>query len=306
MTETLWLNGRFLARDEARISAFDAGLQHAVGLFETMRAVPGPGADPGRVFRIDRHLARLDASARALALTDSLKPRPLAELVESVVAHSRLTNEGRHARVRLTITGGDLNLLASTGKGPVDPTVLIVVQPATIYPEEMFSRGVRVTIADTRANPLDPFQGHKTLNYWWRLHELQRASAAGAAEAIVLQITNHAVGGCVSNLFAIKAGLLLTPIARGEEEPAALTSPVLPGVTRSAILDAAHALHLGCARRLLTITDILDADELFLTNSSWGVLPVTAVEDHTIAAGTPGPLTTQLRERWLDMLQSEP
>lgn len=306
MPETVWLSGRYLSRDEARISAFDAGFQHGVGLFETMRALRGEGDDPGRVFRVDRHLARLDASARALGLTESLKPRALAELVESVVAHSGLTEGGRHARVRLTITGGDLNLLASSGRGPVDPTVLIVAQPATNYPEEMFARGVRVIIADTRANPLDPFQGHKTLNYWWRLHELQRASAAGAAEAIVLQVTNHATGGCVSNLFAAKDGLLLTPAARGEEEPGALPSPVLPGVTRSAILDAADALHLGCARRLLTIGDILDADELFLTNSSWGVLPVVAVEERAIASGVPGPLTTRLRQRWLDMLEREP
>ena len=302
MPETVWLNGRFLSRDQAHVSAFDAGFQHGVGLFETMLAA-GPD---GRVFHLHRHLERLDGSARALGLTESLKPRALAELVESVVARAELSDDTRRARVRLTITGGDLNLLSSTGRSPVDPTILIVVQPATVYPEEMFSRGVRVLVADIKSNPLDPFAGHKSLNYWWRLHELQRAASARAAESIVLQVTNHVCGGTVSNLFAVKDGALLTPIARGEEEPGSLPSPVLPGITRSAIQDAAASLRIGCARRMLTITDVMEADELFLTNSSWGVLPVTHVEAHAIGDGAPGPVTRSLREKWLDMVQTEP
>lgn len=302
MPETVWLNGRFLSREQAQVSAFDAGFQHGVGLFETMLAA-GPD---GRVFHLHRHLERLERSARALGLTDSLKPRALAELIETVVARAELSDDSRRARVRLTITGGDLNLLSSTGRGPVDPTILIVVQPATAYPEEMFTRGVRALVADIKANPLDPFAGHKTLNYWWRLHELQRAASARAAEAIVLQVTNHVCGGAVSNLFIVKDGSLLTPIARGEEEPGGLPSPALPGITRSAILDAADLMRIGCARRMLTINDVMEADELFLTNSSWGVLPVTHVEAHTVGAGTPGPVTLSLREKWLELVRTEP
>lgn len=302
MPETVWLNGRFLSRDEARVSAFDAAFQHGVGLFETMLAA-GPD---GRVFHLHRHLERLDRSARELGLTDSLKPRALAELVETVVARAEQSDDDRRARVRLTITGGDLNLLSSTGRSGVDPTILIVVQPATVYPPEMFTKGVGVLIADAKANPLDPFAGHKTLNYWWRLHELQRAASARAAESIILQVTNHVCGGAVSNLFIVKDGALLTPIARGEEESGALPSPVLPGITRSAIQDAAASLRIGYSRRMLSIAEVTDADELFLTNSSWGVLPVTRVEAHTIGAGTPGPVTLRLRERWLEMVRTEP
>lgn len=296
------MNGHFLARDEAVVSAFDAGVQHGVGLFETMLAA----GEAGRVFHLHRHLERLDRSARELGLTDSLKIRALAELVEHVVAQSQLSDESRRARVRLTVTGGNLNLLGATGKSGVDPTILIHVQPATNYPAEMFESGVRVLVADAKANPLDPFAGHKTLNYWWRLHELQRAAAARAAECIVLQVTNHICGGAVSNLFAVRDGALVTPVARGEEGAGALASPTLPGITRSAVIDAADALRVGCARKVMTISDALDADELFLTNSSWGILPVVGVEGRTIGAGRPGPITAQLRERWLEMVRDEP
>ena len=301
---SVFLNGELLDRDDARVSAFDAGLQHGVGLFETMDATGpgGEGADAGAVSvrRIDEHLDRLSASAAELGLSEDVRTGPLADAVRLVVAKSGLTR----ARVRLTLTGGDLNLLQSTGRSGHTPTVLIQAQPATPYPDEMFERGVGVTIGDARANPLDPTSGHKTLNYWWRLRELQRAAAKGAGEAIVFQVTNHVCGGCVSNLFAVKDGTLVTPIARGEESSeegkVAMPSPVLPGITRAEIIESASARGIGCGRRMLSIDDVLDADEVFLTNSSWGVLPVVRVEAEAIGGGSVGEVTRSLREAWVD------
>ncbi len=288
----VWLNGRFIERDEAKISVFDAGLQHGVGLFETMLAA---GAD---VFRLDDHLARLAESARLLRLTDSLRTRPLAEAVLAVVERAALPK----ARIRLTLTGGDLNLLQAQRIAPVDPTILIVAQPATEYPGSFFERGVRVTIADGRLNPLDPDAGHKTLNCWSRLRALQQAAAAGAGEALWFSVTNHVMSGSVSNLFLVKDGSLHTPFARGEEEKGSMTAPVLPGITRAFIIEAAQSMGIGTARRMLDINALLDADEVFLTNASWGVLPVVAVEAEAIADAHPGDVTRRLRAAWLEAI----
>lgn len=290
MTETsVFVQGKIVSRDDARVSAFDAGLLHGVGLFETMTASGGPSAV--RVFRLEEHLDRLAASAAELGLSTEIRTGPLAEGVVATVSRSGL----ERARVRLTITGGDLNMLESGTRRSHAPTVLISAQPATAYPEAMFERGVMVTLGDARVNPLDPMAGHKTLNYWMRLRELQAASAKGAGEAILLQVTNHIAGGCVSNLFAVRGGVLVTPIARGEEERGGMPSPVLPGITRAAITEIAQTRGIGCDRRMMTIDDVLDADELFLTNSSWGVLPVVGVEKETVGAGVPGPVTRDLR-----------
>ena len=286
----VWLNGQFIDRSEARVSVFDAGFQHGVGLFETMLAV---GDD---VFQLDAHLRRLADSARQLRLSDSLHTRPLAQAVARVVEQAALPR----ARVRLTITGGDLNLLQSQRQAPVDPTVLIVAQPATEYPDAFFERGVRVTIADARLNPLDPFAGHKTLNYWPRLGALQQAATSGAAEAIWFSVSNHVMCGSVSNLFLVKDGALLTPIARGEEAQGALASPVLPGITRGFVIETAAALNIGVSTQMLAIDALLDADEVFLTNSSWGVLPVIGVEAEAIGDAVPGPITQRLREAWVE------
>jgi branched-chain amino acid aminotransferase len=291
----VWLNGQFIERDQARISAFDAGFQHAVGLFETL------AARNGSIFRPEAHLERLAGSARELLLTERLRVDPLIEALQLTLQRNQL----REARVRLTISGGDLNLLQSSGQSQVDPTILIVAQPPTVYPEHFFERGVIVLMASGRENPLHPMAGHKTLNYWPRIRELQLASAKRAGEALWFSVSNHLCGGCVSNVLLIKDDELLTPIARGEEERGAMPSPVLPGVTRAVIHELAESLDLPVHRRMLDINDLLAADEVFLTNSSWGILPVVGVERGKIGDGEVGPLTRQLREGWMRVMDQE-
>jgi branched-subunit amino acid aminotransferase/4-amino-4-deoxychorismate lyase len=291
----IFVNGMYVERDQARVSAADAGVLHAVGLFETMTA--RVTSDGVVVESLDEHLDRLQASASTLGLSTELKTGPLGEAVVETVRRSG----HERSRVRLTITGGDLNLLRATGRGAHTPTVIIDAQPATRYPEAMFTKGVMAVIADAKANPLDPTAGHKTLNYWWRLRELQTAAGRGAGEAIVLQVSNHVCGGCVSNLFAVKDGTLVTPIARGEEQEiggkGAIPSPVLPGITRALVLKEAKKMGLTVERRMMGIGDVLDADEVFLTNSSWGVLPVTAVEAEPVGSGEVGEVARSLRDR---------
>lgn len=292
----VWLNGTWLPRDSAAISVFDAGLQHGVGLFETMHA------RNGRVFRVRDHLERLRRSATELRLTESLRIDPLIEVIESVVERNAL----REARVRLTLTGGDLNLLHATGERPEQgPTILVVAQPPTRYPDELFVRGVRVMVADGRVNPLDRAEGHKTLSYWTRLAALQAAGAAGASEAVWFSVTNHLACGCVSNIFLFRDGTLLTPYARGEEARSALPAPVLPGITRAAILELAEASGIPCERTMLSIDDVFAADEIFLTNSSWGVLPVVGIEKTQIGKGVPGPIASRLRTAWRELVERE-
>lgn len=291
----VFCNGAWVARDEARVSAFDAGMTHGVGLFETMtgRIHPEHGA---QILRLGDHLARLEQSARDLGLVEQLRTQPLGDAAIEAVA------KGGHerARVRLTITGGDLNLLQTSGQSQHTPTVLINATPATAYPEEMFERGIALTIADAKANPLDPTAAHKTLNYWWRLRELQQAARKGAGEALVLQVTNHVCGVCVGNLFIVSGGVLRTPIARGDEADGGIPSPVLPGITRQAVIAQASAMGLGCERAMLSVGDVLDADEVFITNASWGVLPVVKLEAEAIGDAVPGTVTKQLRSALLD------
>jgi len=296
---TVFLNGELIERDAARVSAFDAGFQHGVGLFETMTGVVTDGGE-ARIVGLIEHCERLVESARTLRLSDDMRADRLADACVETLERAAASGEQglARARVRLTVTGGDLNLLESRGESNAAPTVMIACQPATAYPEEMFERGVLATIADARTNPLDPFAGHKSLNYWWRLRELQLAASRGAGESLMLQVSNHASGGCVSNLVAIHGDKALTPIARGEEAEGGVPSPVLPGVTRAMALGWLEERGLEVERRMMPVGDVLDADEVLLTNSSWGVLPVVRVEAETVGTGEVGPVARDLIERW--------
>ena len=291
----VWLNGKFIQRDAAQVSAFDAGFQHGIGLFETCIA------RNGTVFRAEAHTRRLVESAEKLLLSDTLRAEPLADALQSALEH----NELDEARLRLTVTGGDLGLTAARGQHRVDPTILIDLQPPTVYPEAFFADGVMVSIAEGRLNPTSPMAGHKTLNYWPRIHTLQHAAAAKAGEALWFTVTNHLACGCVSNVFVVIDGVLTLPFARGDESGDAVGPAVLPGTTRAAILELCGGLGIEIRRCTIDIDELLSADEVFLTNSSWGVLPVVAVEKKKIGNGAVGEMTAQLRQTWLELVEHE-
>ncbi|MGB1124179.1 MAG: aminotransferase class IV [Phycisphaeraceae bacterium] len=293
-----YLNGQILDESQAHISTQDAGFQHAVGLFETMFA------HNGRVFRLDRHLARIKQSAAELGLSADMDTAPLADAVNQTLAENKL----EQARLRLTVTAGTLSMLRSSDGEQamqIRQTVCVQAQEPTAFAPGYFDQGVRVRLYGQGANPFDVTAGHKTLNYWARLRSLRQAAAGDCAEAIWLSVTNHLASGAVSNLFLVKDDELLTPIARGEEKPEALPAPVLPGITREAVIEAAEVQGITVKKQMLTVEDLLEADEVFLTNSNWKVLPVVAVEQKDIADGKVGPITQLLRKAVLAMVDSE-
>jgi len=294
---TAWINGAVYEDAEARLGLFDAGVQHAIGLFETMLA------RDGAVLDFEPHLERMAGSARELRLFDPLKIEPLAEAVQQTLARSGL----RDARIRVTLTAGDMgrpfagaNAAGSSGeqRAPM-PTVAIHVQPPTRYPDELFEKGVAVAIAENRANPLDSFAGHKTLMYWPRIAAVQRAAEVGCAEALWFTVTNHLASGSVSSVFLVQDGRVRVPYARGEELEGAMRAPVLPGCTRAKVIMWAEGEGRPVERANLTVDDVLAADEIFLTNSSWGVLPVVRVGRHEVGGGVPGSVARAMRARWL-------
>ncbi|MBA4027929.1 MAG: hypothetical protein C0475_02090 [Planctomyces sp.] len=332
---TVFLNGSFVEPDSATISALDAGVQHGVGVFDTLlggvsaatlgrRAAGAPlptdALEGVWAVQLEEHVERIADSARQLGLSAGVSRSALAEAVLATLDRAALPR----ARVRVTLTAGPSDALAAAraGAGPAGElpgTVMIVATPATRYPPSLMRQGVRVSIADARANPFNPTEGHKTLGYWWRLRELASAASKHAAEALVFSVTNHLCGGCVSSVLLIRDGQALTPIARGEEAAAiaeprsvpalsspALPSPVLPGITRLWAIQELAGAGVVTHRRALTIRDVLDAHEILLTNSSWGVLPVASVEAEPVGsgprAGKVGPLGAMLADRWQEML----
>lgn len=317
MSDYIHINGQLLPYESAAVAPGDAGLLHGAGLFETMRA------RNRRIFRLRNHLDRLTRSAQTLSIPMALAETQLAEMAEELLDANGLQD----ARLRLTITRGDLH--AATADDPLPPVTLILsaaqFQP---YPPALYDKGMMVVISPYRQNPENPLTGHKTTSYLDRLlalREAQHASAApplatpsplpppgaklatgsGAGEALWFTAgTNFLAEGSISNVFVIdKDGLLATP---------PLTIPgktnqrlCLPGITRQAVLELAIAAGILPHERLLTIDDLLAAREVFLTNAIMGLMPVTAIEKHTVATGKPGETTQRLRAAYDILLTTE-
>ena len=273
MSEKVWVNGRLVDAAKASVSAFDSGLLHGIGLFETMRAAGGT------VFRLDAHLDRMMASAEALAIRIRGDRAQLRRAVTETIEANGLAD----ARVRLTVTPGPLQDPGLNGE--MGGTVIVTAVPFVPYPEENYRKGMTVIITPYRQQAADPTAGHKTTNYFARLAALRQGQQLRAGEAMWFTPEHQLAEGSVSNVFLVQDEKLLTP---------PIDTPVLPGITRAVVLELAAATGVDAEETTLTVDDLLDADEVFLTNSIMGIMPVCRVERHAIDDEKPGVLTAKL------------
>jgi branched-chain amino acid aminotransferase len=278
--EQVFLNGEIIEAQTAHIPVTDSSFLYGIGLFETMRAVGG------RVFRLADHLARLNASAKALAIRNRYSETDITVAIDALLEANTLTD----ARLRLSLSNGPIQ-----SDGAPSSNLLITAASYTPYPKEYYGKGVRVILTDYRQNPKDPFAGHKTTCYGPRLMALRDAHEKLAAEALWFTTENALAEGCLSTVFLVRQGTLYTP---------PLSTPVLNGIARKTVLDIAAKENLPVAEQLLQIDDVLKAEEVFLTNVIMQVLPVVAVEAHTVAEGKPGPLTCRLMACYEQELKS--
>lgn len=283
MTACAFLNGRFVPEIEARVGIDDAGWLHGAGLFETIRA------ENGRLFRLERHIQRMRQSAEVL-----LRPIPREQLPsEQQLCELLERNQLKAARVRLTVTAGAMRAISEQ---PTTPTVFATAISPGGHPPDAYERGVSVIVSKYRQSTDDPTVGHKTICYLPRLLALRHANEARCAEAIWFTHQHELAEGSISNVFIVRDGTLKTP---------ALDTPVLPGIARETVLEVAAALGIDARQCRLTINDLLDADECFLTNTMIQVLPVVRVERRNIASAAVGSMTKRIGRAYRELVETE-
>ena len=282
MSNKVFLNNELIDTEKAGVSVTDSGLLYGAGLFETMRS------RNGIVFRLQDHLDRLFLSAAALTIAHSYDKQYIGRAIDQVLE----ANELKDARMRLTLTSGPLAESEEQRKA----TLLITAAEFRPYPADYYKTGVLVVLCPFRQNQTDPTCGHKTTCYYPRLLALNLARQRKAAEALWFTTDNRLAEGCVSNVFLVKNSVLHTPPVQ---------TPVLPGIARKTILQLAQQQSIETVERDLTITDLLEADEVFLTNVIMEVLPVIQVERHTVGDGKVGPVAQRLREAFVQTIEQE-
>jgi branched-chain amino acid aminotransferase len=284
MIPTVYLDGRFVSGADAVVSVFDGGYLHGAGLFETMRA------ENGRVFRLRRHLDRLMSSAAAI-----LVPIPPKNLPQDDILMELLQRNGlREARVRLSVSAGATRPGSSHEDRPLHACVTVTELGG--HAAEVYESGAAVTICDYRVSTSDPLAGHKTTCYLPRLLGLRQAQQARCLEALWFTTSNLLAEGCMSNVFVVRNGGVKTPPRE---------TPILPGIARSTVLELTRDRGRDAVEIPLTINDLLDADEVFLTNSIMQVVPVIRVEKHDIGEGRVGPVTREVLVAYRELVKRE-
>lgn len=262
----VFLNNEIVDADKAQISAGDSGFLYGAGLFETMRS------KNGTVFALDDHLDRLFGSCLKLSINNPYDKTYIADALQQTLEANGLAD----ARIRLTLSNGPIRL--GEEAAPV-PTLLITAAKFEPYPKYLYEKGTMVVLSSFRQNPGDPLAGHKSTSYYSRLLALNEARKKGATESLWFTPDNRLAEGCVSNVFIVKDSVICTP---------PIETPVLPGIARKTICRIAVDNSIELIEKELTINDLLDADEVFLTNVIMQVLPVTTIEAHTVGDGKVG------------------
>jgi len=278
----VWVNGSLMAAGVPHLSAFDRGFQLGDGVFETLRA------RAGRPTELAEHVARLRRSAEGLAipLPDALEAM-LQAGIASLVAAESLDGPASDASIRITVSRGPIverGLLPHEAN--VAPTLVIQAWPVMPAPAGHLEHGLHLAVSAIRRDPENPLSALKTTSRADYVHARLEARRAGADDALFLTVDGFLSEATTANVFLVRGSELATP---------ALGCAILPGTTRSWILRWATRVGLRPSEGWLSIADLADADEAFLSSSVAGILPVTRLAGQAIGAGVPGPWARRAR-----------
>ena len=281
----IYVDGKFYAEADAKVSVFDHGLLYGDGIFEGIRFYDG------RVFRLEEHIDRLWDSARSICLEI---PMSKTEMTEALLETIR-QNDLRDGYIRQIVTRGVGNL----GLNPTQckrPSVIIIVAQIALYPEAVYQNGLTVvTCATRRTNPASLNPAVKSLNYLNNVMARIEANLAGADEALMLNDAGNVAECTADNVFIIKHGHIFTPpIAAG----------ALRGITRSVVFEIAAELGLKITETDITRHDVFVADECFLTGTAAEVIPVIKADGRVIGNGKPGLITARTIARFREMTRA--
>ncbi len=272
----VYIDGRRVPENEAKISVFDRGLLYGDSVFETI-ATHG-----GRPFMLVEHIRRLRHSAELVYIELPVDDDTLCAEAESAVAESG----NSECYLRLTVTRG-------IGGLGLDPSLsenscrILIVTPLQRPPPEAYESGVSaISYRTQRTAESTEATGAKVGNYLVAVLAMRQAKPANANEALIVNSEGKVVEGATSNLFARYGHELITPPE---------SAGILPGITRQLVLEVAERLKISVSYRCPILSELLGADEIFITSSVREILPIVKLDGRTVGDGRPGPHYRKIR-----------
>jgi branched-chain amino acid aminotransferase len=275
------VGGKLSHRDKAAVSPFDSVVQGGDAVWEGLRLYQG------KIFRLDEHLARLRASARALAFGPIPDDEEITEQLRRTLAANGM-RDGVH--IRLTLTRG---IKLTSGMDPrlnqAGPTLIVLAE----FKDPVYDvSGITLITASVRRpapDCLDPKIHHN--NLLPSILAKIEANVAGADDAVMLDHRGFIAETNATHIFMVTGGTLATPT----------TASCPEGITRAAVLELAKEAGLRGQEGDYTLPQLYNAEEAFVTGTMGGLAPVVAVDGRTIGDGTPGPVTKRLTDLFTDL-----
>jgi len=275
----IWMQGKIMDRDAAKLSVLDHGLLYGDGVFEGIRAWDG------RVFRLPDHLRRLSYGARSLHLELPMTLDELADIVKATVtAHG-----GSELYIRLLVTRG-IGPLGIDVAGCEGSQVICIVDELRIFPKERKLTGISLCTSSRRRPSSDMIDPRvKSLNYLNNVLARIEAKRAGADSALLLNARGMIAEADVANVFVIQDGVLYTPPT---------TDGSLDGITRRTVIELAASQGIATQLRSLTPLDLYMADDAFLTGTGAGIVRIHQLDQEPVGGREPTALLVDLVERY--------
>ena len=260
-----YVDGQYVPAEKAVIPVDDLSILRGVGVFDFMRTFNG------KPHHLEEHVARLENSARKIGLELPWSQEEIIAIVNTTLEK----NQVPEANIRVVITGGSSPDFITPQN---TPRLLVMVTPIIQPPPKWYTNGIKIITVHTRRNLPEA----KSIDYIRATIALREAKKAGAMEAIYLDREHYVLEGTTSNIFAIINGVLITP-----------GHSILPGITRKVVLEISRSL-MDHRVEKLSLSALYSAEEVFITGSGKGLVPVVQVDDHIIGEGRPGPKTKRL------------
>jgi len=305
-TDVIWMNGDFVAWEDARVHVLTHGLHYGTGVFDSMRCYDtelGPA-----VFRNADHLERLLRSAELYYMPVPYSLQQLRAATLELVARNGL----RSCYIRPIVNRGYGQMGLNPLEAPIDVTIACWEWGAYLG-EEGKRNGVRAKVASWRRISPDTLIPHAKACGQYLNSVLAKVESlkAGYEEAILLDAHGHVCEGTGENLYIVRGGEIATP---GQH------NSILDGITRRSVIQIAQDLGYTVVERNVARAEMYLADEVFMSGTAAELVPVREIDDHLIGSGAPGEVTRVLQaafedaihgrseryREWLDVVHAPP
>ncbi len=277
MSRTVYVNGEYLPEEEAKISVFDRGFLFADGVYEVTSVLGG------KLIDFDGHAKRLERSLSELEMASPVTSDELLDIHRELVARNGI-EEGL---VYLQITRGAADRDFAYPEGATPSIVLFTQAKPGLADNPKAKEGLKIiSIEDQRWGRRDI----KTVQLLYPSMGKMAAKKAGADDAWMIE-DGHVTEGTSNNAYIVKNGTIITRHLGNE---------ILHGITRAAVLRFAQEAQMQVEERPFTLDEARSADEAFITSASTFVMPVVQIDDAPVGQGVPGPVSSRLREIYLE------